>query len=245
MILRRITRHVQDQNWTAIGIDFLIVILGVVIGIQVSNWNEARVERGREVSYLVALKEDFGVVITELESDIARYETIAGAMTLLLEQSRMAAPDTSLDALNEAAGLLIRMEGTPIVSDTYANLTGSGDLAIIESQAVKNAISSFFGQAEVVELVANTHEMQIVSIFQPYIIDNLDYVGMFRDDMGLPTSAGFEPERILTALPTPRFRNVVAVKWDIVTDLRGLLLTALAEAQAVETLLADEVEAQP
>jgi len=41
MILRRITEHVKDQNWFAVGIDFFIVVVGVFIGIQVSNWNEA------------------------------------------------------------------------------------------------------------------------------------------------------------------------------------------------------------
>jgi hypothetical protein len=41
MLLRRVIEHVRTQNWTAIGIDFLIVVVGVFIGIQVSNWNEA------------------------------------------------------------------------------------------------------------------------------------------------------------------------------------------------------------
>ena len=42
MILRSITRHVRDQNWFAVGLVFLIVIVGVFIGIQVSNWNGER-----------------------------------------------------------------------------------------------------------------------------------------------------------------------------------------------------------
>jgi hypothetical protein len=45
MILRSITKHVRDQNWFAVGIDFIIVIVGVFIGIQVANWNEAQSER--------------------------------------------------------------------------------------------------------------------------------------------------------------------------------------------------------
>lgn len=45
MILRSITKHVKAQNWFAVGIDFLIVIVGVFIGIQVANWNEAQTER--------------------------------------------------------------------------------------------------------------------------------------------------------------------------------------------------------
>ena len=39
MLLRRITKHVTDQNWFAVFLDFLIVVVGVFIGIQVSNWN--------------------------------------------------------------------------------------------------------------------------------------------------------------------------------------------------------------
>ncbi|GHB04899.1 hypothetical protein GCM10009069_29300 [Algimonas arctica] len=48
MLLRRITKHVNDQNWFAVGIDFCIVVTGVFIGIQVANWNEARQERRLE-----------------------------------------------------------------------------------------------------------------------------------------------------------------------------------------------------
>jgi hypothetical protein len=42
MLLRSITEHVKEQNWFAVFLDFLIVVVGVFIGIQVSNWNDAR-----------------------------------------------------------------------------------------------------------------------------------------------------------------------------------------------------------
>ena len=29
MILRRVMKHVRDQNWFAVGVDFLIVVNGV------------------------------------------------------------------------------------------------------------------------------------------------------------------------------------------------------------------------
>jgi len=41
MILRRLIAHFRKQEWTAIFLDFLIVVLGVFMGIQVSNWNSA------------------------------------------------------------------------------------------------------------------------------------------------------------------------------------------------------------
>lgn len=30
----------KTQNWFAVGLDFVIVVFGVVIGIQVANWND-------------------------------------------------------------------------------------------------------------------------------------------------------------------------------------------------------------
>jgi len=44
MLLRRVIEHVKAQNWTAVGLDFVIVVVGVFIGIQVSNWNAQRAE---------------------------------------------------------------------------------------------------------------------------------------------------------------------------------------------------------
>jgi len=56
MILRRITEHVKAQNWFAVWIDFLIVVVGVFVGLQVSNWNDARSRLQKEKTYLVELR---------------------------------------------------------------------------------------------------------------------------------------------------------------------------------------------
>ena len=58
MIFRRIARHVRNQEWTAIAIDLVIVIAGVFIGIQVSNWNEERVTSIRADAFEQRLRSD-------------------------------------------------------------------------------------------------------------------------------------------------------------------------------------------
>ena len=58
MILRRVIAHFRKQEWTAIGLDFLIVVVGVFIGIQVSNWNDARAERSIADHHLTEIAED-------------------------------------------------------------------------------------------------------------------------------------------------------------------------------------------
>ncbi|MEZ5957868.1 MAG: hypothetical protein R3C27_11735 [Hyphomonadaceae bacterium] len=58
MILRRIIEHLRKQEWTAIGIDFVIVVIGVFVGIQLGNWNEARAMRAQESAYLAQLRDE-------------------------------------------------------------------------------------------------------------------------------------------------------------------------------------------
>ena len=58
MILRRITKHVKDQNWFAVGLDFFIVVLGILIAFQITNWSEARKERVLEVAYMERLHKE-------------------------------------------------------------------------------------------------------------------------------------------------------------------------------------------
>lgn len=58
MLLRRVTQHFVEQNWFAVFLDFLIVVFGVFIGIQVANWNESRIEREREKTLMLTLRED-------------------------------------------------------------------------------------------------------------------------------------------------------------------------------------------
>lgn len=48
MLLRRLVDALRAQNWTAIWIEFLLLVTGVFLGIQAANWNQARVDRARE-----------------------------------------------------------------------------------------------------------------------------------------------------------------------------------------------------
>jgi hypothetical protein len=45
MIFKRAVAKLKAQDWTAIAIEFAIVVAGVFVGTQVSNWNQARLEK--------------------------------------------------------------------------------------------------------------------------------------------------------------------------------------------------------
>lgn len=55
MVIRRIREHVAIHNWFAVAIDIAIVVVGVFLGIQAANWNQARIERAEAADYRLQL----------------------------------------------------------------------------------------------------------------------------------------------------------------------------------------------
>ena len=53
MKLHRVAEHLKHQHWTTIGIDLVIVVIGVFIGMQASNWNAER-ETNQQPQYSVS-----------------------------------------------------------------------------------------------------------------------------------------------------------------------------------------------
>ena len=61
MILRRVIAHFRKQEWTAIALDFLIVVFGVFIGLQVQEWNADRQTRAKAAVFSERLRGDLRI----------------------------------------------------------------------------------------------------------------------------------------------------------------------------------------
>ena len=189
MLLRRLMLHIRSQNWFAVLLDFLVVVVGLFIGLQVDTWWQSRQESKLESSYLLEIQEDFEANRTRLESSIAGLEGILKSILVLHEQAALEAPSLSVQDLNNAFRAIGSMPAFIPVNRAYANLTGSGDLRLIQSRPLKNALADYYAESEISILVQNTHEMELVQIYEPYMIENMDYaaVQMKRvDDHSLP-----------------------------------------------------------
>ncbi len=127
MLLRRVIEHVREQNWTAVGIDFVIVVAGVFVGIQVSNWNAASVDRRLAQSYLTGIADD-------VRSDI--------------DEARRTA-DSALARIGAAAHVL-RKAGVSIMAPAVelARVPDVGALGGLESSEIPEVDAPSAGQRD-------------------------------------------------------------------------------------------------
>ncbi len=58
MLLRRIVEHLKTQSWNALFLEFVIVVIGVFVGLQAQEWSAEREDRQRLERIITAFKAD-------------------------------------------------------------------------------------------------------------------------------------------------------------------------------------------
>jgi hypothetical protein len=146
MILRRVIAHFRKQEWTAIAIDFVIVVVGVFVGMQVNNWNERQGDRRKESAYLQRLHDD----VASLRADTASDERSVRERNALLQAamaafaSRDPAGLAGLGAEHCSAIIRSHIYASGIVTPpTIHEILQSGEVGIIQDPELRAAIVRF------------------------------------------------------------------------------------------------------
>jgi len=143
MILRRVINHFRKQEWTAIAIDFLIVVVGVFVGLQVNNWNEARETDRRSAEFTERLRADlleeywvyqyltlyFGEVLANADRAVAD-----------LEGGAPLSDEALLIAAYRATQNKIRTRRRA----TYDELTSTGEIGLIRDKAMRDTAMNLY-----------------------------------------------------------------------------------------------------
>ncbi|WDI32186.1 hypothetical protein PUV54_03140 [Hyphococcus flavus] len=142
MLLRRVIEHVKAQNWTAVALDFVIVVVGVFIGIQVANWNEARADRSLGEDYTVRL-------VADLENDLTAARTLTSYYNVVTQNIKMtdnllSSPDPGPKALVVAAYRASEFSSNPSNRATWDQVVSSGHLGLLPAAAIESGLPDYY-----------------------------------------------------------------------------------------------------
>lgn len=147
MILARLTRAIRDQNWLAVAIEFIIVMLGVVIGFQVTQWANDRALDQRREAALDRLHGEAEQVVAYHQSLLDVHERLNALRTEAIE--RLIANDwADANRADMAQGLnsvgILPAAFPP--RTVYDELINAGEFASIGSPELRTAISAYYAQ---------------------------------------------------------------------------------------------------
>ncbi len=231
MILRRLAGHLRHGNWFTIILELVVVVVGLFLAFQLDRWYESQRSKSDLQVHLVSLAEDFTENETRLTTAISEGMQEMDATITLRAEIRKDAPDLSVAELNQLISQTSLLPVFNAVDLAYRNLISDGTLADLPSSDLKKELAEFYAAHEQTKLIQNTQELQYVTIWQPYALENLDYAASNRKIRAGRDNAVLrpyiDPDLILTAMKTKQFENIVVIQWetaeDLVSDWSGLL----------------------
>lgn len=171
MILRRFMKHVTDQNWFAVGLDVIVVIVGIYLGLQVQEWSNTRAERQEEQAYLINLESDFTTSKELANADLELSHRTVSSLTYILDAIAEQRSDLPQDKLDEAVyyGLysVLKME---FQLNTLDEMIGSGKLALIRNNQLRNKLVGLIRTIEAIRYEeTNIYDLVVAHMDTPLI----------------------------------------------------------------------------
>lgn len=243
MILRRISKSLARQDWTALALELVVVIVGIFIAVQVDRWYEARKEKAEIRSQRQALGVDFAENEKRLLTAISENKRQIDAALSLRAEIRKEPPDLSAEQLNQLFSEIAALPTFEAVNRTYQNLINSGNLAGVLDAEVQTRVVDFYTAYELTKLIQGSQELTFVTSVQPYMIANIDYAAAARREIG-DARRDLEPflnaDLIFAALRSKEFENVVTAEWETAHDLRRNYTSLLDQVVEIRRSMTDE-----
>ena len=189
MILHRIATRLKDQHWTAVFSELAILVLGVFLGIQATEWAERRASRAAEIRHLEEIAEDLRDDIAEFDGiQQAARSRISGIDYLLGESRGVNRPSGLVTPTGEvydmpagpgitAADRMLLLGRANLIRSTSGNRTGfeallgAGDMLKIRDRRISRQLQVYYAKFdELDEMTSTLKQFRATGVAQGYAL---------------------------------------------------------------------------
>jgi hypothetical protein len=145
MRLLRLAARLRSYDWTAAVIEMLIVVVGILIALQVSNWNENRLDHARADSYYRRLHVELTADGRNIDNALGFWKKVSGYGHAAIANGESG---QRVDGSNwktvlawyQASQLMpFELENT-----TYSEMRDGGGLALIDDEGLRKKLADYY-----------------------------------------------------------------------------------------------------
>lgn len=152
----------------AIG-EIILVVIGILLALQINDWNNERIEIEKEREYLSYLRKDIERHVINIDDQInheSQVKTRCEKALKILET--LPVNSDSLSAL-----LVMVSRRTFVINDpVFEDLKSSGNLTLIRNNDLRQEIMLFYQYLDFCELAIQTNNVTAIADFRSFIIEN-------------------------------------------------------------------------
>ncbi|GAA4280355.1 DUF6090 family protein [Gaetbulibacter aestuarii] len=214
-IFRNIRQKLLKENKTigylkyAIG-EIILVVIGILIALQINNWNEKRKDTLKEKSVLAAIHEEFLQNRKQLDSVISYHKKSFHACEKLIKLFPIDIEKDNLDSISSYLNKVFYTWTFNPSQGSVNSIISTSSFDIIRNKELRDLLISW------PDMVADFQENEIqarqtiYNEFDPFFSKNLDYNFNFKDK-----------RNHLEALSSLEFEYLIRLRYDNLNDVVG------------------------
>ncbi len=145
---RRIRQRLVSENrfykylLYAIG-EIILVVIGILLALQINNWNQQRIEDKKEIELLIDLKDEFENNLIELEESININKIVTQScidLTNIIRSNSLSKQSGVVDKLLVAIGNFNSFDAKTGISSEIVN---SGKLSILKNETLRIQLNNW------------------------------------------------------------------------------------------------------
>lgn len=182
---------VRSYFFYAIG-EIALVMIGILLALQVNNWNEDRLNQQRSIEYHQRLAEDLEQIQTMTESDAERAAEIYSRITSsleILESGNIS--DSSMMVLDRMLNTFYQFNPFQPEIISYEEMKSAGDLELIYNSKLRKELAEFLSYYQ---SVSKIYDEIIGKVNETGFID--PHIKYINRDISTSSSIEYDPKAL-------------------------------------------------
>jgi hypothetical protein len=225
VLQRRLLMNLRSQNWFAIGLEVVVVVVGIFLAFQVERWYAEKLTRAVALERIDALGEDFVQNREELTFQTQRLTTVLDASENLLELDERNPTIEDYDSFYEWLAATSRAPTSRFRRGGYDVLISTGEIDLIADRLLQRDIADFYAFLDELQSVKDGTLTRKKYLFEPYVVKNLDHIQMLEKIHPPDSTRGIKQNRptqdkgqFLHVVGTVEFEGVIGAMWHSARD---------------------------
>ena len=126
----------------AIG-EIILVVIGILIALQINNWNENKKEQRQEIKILKSLQNDLRSDIQEFNTQLVYRTDMINQYTNCLDILSQKKEGTKEEFMQDFRTIL-QVGGVSLNTTTFNNLESTGDIRLVRNEALADRIVTYY-----------------------------------------------------------------------------------------------------
>ncbi|PHS13174.1 MAG: hypothetical protein COA86_17640 [Kangiella sp.] len=221
----------------------LLVVVGILIAIQINNWNETRQLKINETVSITALLSEFDSNKSTIERCKSLIIEKRGFADKLRKQIGPKKSKIEINQLNKLFDVIGQTNRCSISTDVLKDILNSGNLNIISNDKIRRSISKWSAILNELEREENEWAQEFSSITIPYLNrwilwEDVDYEGAGGDPRFYKSHLSLDPRLVLQEV---EFANLLNNHYWRIRRAETRITSILQQTEVVIKLMRKEL----